>query len=62
MITFDAVIDTPALLREASHAEKVALLRAYHVNLDPRNAQATRDAGARFFHRILLRFVCGRPN
>jgi hypothetical protein len=61
VITFDTVIDATALLA-APPEHKLAAMNAYHVHFNPANPQAARDAGARFFFKILLPFVCGRPN
>jgi hypothetical protein len=63
VITFDPILDTASLLR-APAEEKLAMVRAYHVHFDPANPQETRDAGARFFYRVLLPYVSTeiRPN
>ena len=63
MISFDSPLDIAAILA-APAAEKLAAVRAYHVHFNPANTQATRDAGGRFFFRVLLPYVstATRPN
>jgi hypothetical protein len=55
VITFDPIIDSAALIA-APAEEKLAAVRAYHFHCTA-NTQATRDAGARFFYRVLLPYV-----
>jgi len=63
MISFDSPLDLAAICA-APAEEKLAAMRAYHVHCNPANTQETRDAGARFFYRVLLPYISTtiRPN
>ncbi len=62
MITLDPMIDADALMA-APAEEKLSAARAYHAHFDPTNTQETRDAGGRFFYKVLLPYLStARPN
>jgi hypothetical protein len=56
VITFDPILDADAL-RAAPAEEALALGNSFRVHFDPSNDQATREAGGRFFYRVLLKYL-----